>query len=225
MHILLVEDDRMLADAMRVALEQQTWTVDWIADSADASLALLDHGYAAVLLDLGLPNGSGLDVLQTLRGRYDATPVLIVTARDKLSERIRGLDAGADDYIVKPLQLDELCARLRAVMRRSQGRVSPVLSCGDIRVDPAQRLVTLRDRRVTLSRHEYRTLVALMERQGRTVTREQLVAAVYGDCGAIDSNTIAVYVHQLRRKLGDDLIVTDHGVGYRMGDDRVEGGR
>jgi two-component system OmpR family response regulator len=224
-HILLVEDDRMLADAMRVALEQQTWTVDWIADSADASLALLDHGYAAVLLDLGLPNGSGLDVLQTLRGRYDATPVLIVTARDKLSERIRGLDAGADDYIVKPLQLDELCARLRAVMRRSQGRVSPVLSCGDIRVDPAQRLVTLRDRRVTLSRHEYRTLVALMERQGRTVTREQLVAAVYGDCGAIDSNTIAVYVHQLRRKLGDDLIVTDHGVGYRMGDDRVEGGR
>lgn len=225
MHILLVEDDRMLADAMRVALEQQTWTVDWIADAADASLALLDHGYAAVLLDLGLPNGSGLDVLQTLRGRYDATPVLIVTARDKLSERIRGLDAGADDYIVKPLQLDELCARLRAVMRRSQGRVSPVLSCGDILVDPAQRLVTLRDRRVTLSRHEYRTLVALMERQGRTVTREQLVAAVYGDCGAIDSNTIAVYVHQLRRKLGDDLIVTDHGVGYRMDDDRVEGGR
>lgn len=215
----------MLADAMRVALEQQAWTVDWLADAADASLALLDHGYAAVLLDLGLPNGSGLDVLQTLRGRYDATPVLIVTARDKLSERIRGLDAGADDYIVKPLQLDELCARLRAVMRRSQGRVSPVLSCREVRVDPAQRLVTLRDRRVTLSRHEYRTLVALMERQGRTVTREQLLAAVYGDCGAIDSNTIAVYVHQLRRKLGEDLIVTDHGVGYRMGDERVEGGR
>lgn len=210
----------MLADAMRVALEQQAWTVDWIADAADASLALLDHGYAAVLLDLGLPNGSGLDVLQALRSRYDATPVLIVTARDKLSERIRGLDAGADDYIVKPLQLDELCARLRAVMRRSQGRVSPVLTCGDVRVDPAQRLVTLRERRVTLSRHEYRTLVALMERQGRTVTREQLLAAVYGDCGAIDSNTIAVYVHQLRRKLGEELIVTDHGVGYRMGDVR-----
>jgi two-component system OmpR family response regulator len=220
----LVEDDRMLADAMRVALEQQTWTVDWIADAADASLALIDHGYTAVLLDLGLPNGSGLDVLQALRGRYDATPVLIVTARDKLSERIRGLDAGADDYIVKPLQLDELCARLRAVLRRTQGRVSPILTCGDVQIDPAQRLVTLQGRRMTLSRHEYRTLVALMERQGRTVTREQLLAAVYGDCGAIDSNTIAVYVHQLRRKLGEDLIVTDHGVGYRMGG-RMEGGR
>jgi len=217
--VLLVEDDAMLAEAVRTALQRDAWTVEWVADAASARLQLIDHAYAAVLLDLGLPRGSGLDVLEAMRESYDATPVLIVTARDRLSERIHGLDAGADDYIVKPFQLDELCARLRAVVRRSQGRVSPVLSFADVTVDPSRRAVTRAGVRVPLSVHEYRTLLALMERQGRVVPREQLEEEVYGGRVNIESNTIAVYIHQLRRKLGDDLIVTVHGYGYRIGEE------
>lgn len=217
MNLLLVEDDEMLADAMRAGLKQNGWHVEWVADAGAAKTVLVDHPYDAVLLDLGLPGGSGLGVLSNLRSRYDATPVLIITARDKLSDRISGLDTGADDYIVKPFQLDELCARLRAVVRRSQGRVSPVLSFNGITLDPSKRLVTRRGESVSLSVHEYRTLMLLMERQDRVVTREQLEDAVYGSSGTIESNTIAVYIHQLRRKLGDDVIVTVHGFGYRMG--------
>lgn len=217
MKLLLVEDDAMLADALRAGLEQHGSAVDWAADAATAKTALVDHGYEAVLLDLGLPGSSGLSVLAALRGRYDATPVLIITARDKLSDRIAGLDAGADDYIVKPFQPDELYARLRAVMRRSQGRVSPVLSHGDITLDPAKRLVTRDGQAVPVSTHEFLTLMLLMERQGRVTTREQIEEAVYGSSGTIESNTIAVYVHQLRRKLGERLIVTVHGYGYRIG--------
>lgn len=220
MLILLVEDDAMLADAVRAGLQQDEWKVDWVRDAASAKLSLMDHAYAAVLLDLGLPGGSGLAVLESLRSGYDATPVLIVTARDNLSDRIRGLDAGADDYIVKPIQLDELYARLRAVVRRSQGRVSPVLIFRDITVDPGRRVVTRDGERVTLGVHEYRTLLALMERQGRVVTRDQLEDAVYGGDSSIESNTIAVYIHQLRRKLGEDLIATEHGYGYRIGEPR-----
>jgi len=220
MHILLVEDDAMLADAVRAGLQQNEWTVDWVKDVDAAKLVLIDHQYAAVLLDLGLPGGSGLAVLETMRTRYDATPVLIVTARDNLSDRIRGLDAGADDYIVKPFQLDELYARLRAVVRRSQGRVSPVLTYRDITVDPGRRVVTRDGERVLLGVHEYRTLLALMERQGWIVTRDQLEDSVYGGDGTIESNTIAVYIHQLRRKLGEDLIATEHGYGYRIGEPR-----
>jgi two-component system OmpR family response regulator len=217
MNLLLVEDDEMLADAVRAGLQQNAWQVDWVADAGAARTVLVDHPYDVVLLDLGLPGGSGLGVLSNLRARYDATPVLIITARDKLSDRISGLDAGADDYIVKPFQLDELFARLRAVLRRSQGLVSPVLTFNGITLDPAKRLVTRRGEPVSLSAHEYRTLMLLMERQDRVVTREQLEDAVYGSSGTIESNTIAVYIHQLRRKLGDDVIVTVHGFGYRIG--------
>ena len=218
MHILLVEDDAMLAQAVQSGLQQQGWTVDHVGDVTGARLALSDHGYAAVLLDLGLPQGSGLDVLRAMRGRYDATPVLIMTARDQLSDRIHGLDAGADDYLVKPFSLDELYARLRALLRRSQGRVSAVLEHGAVCVDPARRRVTFEGRDVPLSIHEYRTLLALMERRGRVVPRAQLEEAVYGGDGTIESNTIAVYIHQLRKKLGNDLVVTVHGFGYRIGD-------
>ena len=217
MNLLLVEDDEMLAEAVRAGLAQNAWQVDWVADAGAAKTVLVDHPYDAVLLDLGLPGGSGLGVLSNLRARYDATPVLIITARDKLSDRISGLDAGADDYIVKPFQLDELLARLRAVLRRSQGLVSPVLTFNGITLDPAKRLVTRRGEPVSLSVHEYRTLMLLMQRQDRVVTREQLEDAVYGSSGTIESNTIAVYIHQLRRKLGDDVIVTVHGFGYRIG--------
>jgi two-component system OmpR family response regulator len=220
MNILLVEDDAMLAQAVSAGLRQNAWNADWVGDAAAARLALVDHRYAAVLLDLGLPGSSGFSVLDAMRRSYDATPVVIVTARDQLSDRIRGLDAGADDYVVKPFQLPELYARLRAVVRRSQGRVSPVLAYRHVTVDPARRLVTHTGKRVRLSIHEYRTLLVLMERQGRVVTREQVEEALYGDAEAIESNTVAVYIHQLRRKLGDELIATVHGYGYRIGDAR-----
>jgi two-component system OmpR family response regulator len=220
MQILLVEDDAMLADAVSAGLRQDGWAVDWVTDAVAARLATLDHQYTAILLDLGLPGSSGLSVLAGLRERYDATPVLIITARDKLSDRISGLDAGADDYLVKPFQLDELGARLRAVVRRSQGRVSPMLRYRDIVVDPGRRHVSKGEETVVLSMHEYRTLVVLMERQGRVITRDELEDAVYGSSGTIESNTIAVYIHRLRSKLGDETIVTVHGYGYRLGEAR-----
>jgi two-component system OmpR family response regulator len=216
--LLLVEDDVMLAEAVRTGLEQQEWRVDWLADAASARLALMDHSYTAILLDLGLPRGNGLDLLKFVRSRYDTTPVLILTARDKLSERISGLDAGADDYLVKPFQLDELAARVRAVLRRCQGRVLPVLSHRDVVIDLAKRTVTRSGEAVTLGMHEYRTLLTLMENRGRALSRSQLEDAVYGGDGTIESNTIAVYIHQLRRKLGDEFIHTVHGYGYRVGD-------
>jgi two-component system, OmpR family, response regulator len=216
--ILLVEDDRMLGDALAAALAQDGWHADRSEDAASARVALIDHGYVAVLLDLGLPKGSGLDVLAAMRARYDATPVLIITARDQLSDRIRGLDSGADDYIVKPFQRDELLARLRAVVRRSQGRVAPVLRWRDVVLNPAERSVTRAGHRVALGAHEYRTLLALMESQGRVVSRDFLEDRLYGGNGTIESNTVAVYIHQLRRKLGEEVVVTVHGYGYRLGD-------
>jgi two-component system OmpR family response regulator len=214
--VLLVEDDRMLADAVAQALVREGWLPTVAPDAPAARLALTEHGYAAVLLDLGLPGGSGLRVLQGLRERCDTTPVIILTARDALSDRVAGLDAGADDYLVKPFQLDELAARLRALLRRASGRVAPLLKVRDIEVDPAQRRVTRAGKPVALSLHEYRTLLALLERSGRSATRAQLEDAVYGGDGSIESNTIAVYIHQLRRKLGEALISTVHGQGYRL---------
>ncbi|MEZ0471778.1 response regulator transcription factor [Luteimonas salinilitoris] len=216
--VLLVEDDRMLGDALAAALAQDGWRADRSEDVAAARLALVDHAYVAVLLDLGLPRGSGLDVLAAMRARYDTTPVLIITARDQLSDRIRGLDSGADDYIVKPFQRDELLARLRAVVRRSRGRVAPQLRWRDVVLDPAERSVTRGGTPVPLGVHEYRTLLALMECQGRVLDRERLEDRIYGGDGAIGSNTVAVYIHQLRRKLGGDIVVTVHGYGYRLGD-------
>jgi len=218
MHVLLVEDDRMLGDAVAAALRQDGWEVTRAEDAGAARTLLVEHGFSAVLLDLGLPRGSGLDVLAGMRQRYDSTPVLIVTARDQLSDRVRGLDAGADDYVVKPFLTDELCARLRAVVRRSQGRVTPVLRCRDVELDPAARSVTRAGNAVKLGVHEYRTLLALMERAGRVVPRDALESLVYGGDGSIESNTIAVYIHQLRRKLGEDFITTVHGFGYRVGE-------
>ena len=207
----------MLGDAVAAALARDGWQVDRAPDAAAAQLALVEHAYDAVLLDLGLPRGSGLDVLRALRQRYDPTPVLIVTARDRLSDRVSGLDAGADDYLVKPFQSDELLARLRALVRRAQGRVTPQLSWRGVTVDPASRTTRRDGSEVRLGASEYRTLLALMERRGRVVPREILEALVYGGEGTIESNTIAVYVHQLRRKFGEDFIATVHGIGYRIG--------
>ncbi len=218
MHLLLVEDDNMLAEAVCDAAHQNAWRIDRVGDAAGARLALVDHAYSAVLLDLGLPGESGLSVLKAMRSRYDVTPVLILTARGQLSERIIGLDAGADDYLIKPFQLDELWARVRAVIRRSQGRVVPVFTYKDIHLDRSKRLVTRGGERVVLSGQEYRTLLALIERPGHVVTRDYLEDVVYGHASTVESNTIAVFIHQLRRKLGNGLITTVHGHGYMIGE-------
>jgi two-component system, OmpR family, response regulator len=217
--ILLVEDDRMLGEALSAALSQEGWSVVHCEDASAAQAALVDHAFVAVLLDLGLPRGSGIDVLAAMRGRYDPTPVLIITARDQLSDRVRGLDAGADDYIVKPFQRDEMLARLRAVLRRSRGAVTPVLRWRDVEIDPAASVATRGGKRVDLSASEYRILLALFESRGRVLSRDQLRDRLYGDDPDIASNTIAVYIHQLRRKLGDDVVLTEIGFGYRAGNE------
>jgi two-component system OmpR family response regulator len=217
MKLLLVEDDQMLGETVFGGARQNGWHVDHVIDAGSARTALVDHAYTAVLLDIGLPGDSGLSVLRSMRSRYDSTPVLILTARGQLSERIAGLDAGADDYLVKPFQFDELWARLRAVIRRSQGRVVPVFTYGDVQIDRSRRVVTKSGSDVTLSAQEYRTLLALVERPGHVVTRDHLHDIVYGTASNVESNTIAVFIHQLRRKLGDDLIRTVHGLGYVVG--------
>ncbi|KAB7764316.1 response regulator transcription factor [Xanthomonas maliensis] len=217
--ILLVEDDHMLGRALTTALGQEGWRVVHCENAGSARLALVNHVFVAVLLDLGLPGGSGLEVLATMRDRYDATPVLIITARDQLSDRVRGLDAGADDYIVKPFQRDEMLARLRAVLRRSRGVVTPVLRWRDIEIDPAARTVTRAGERISLGAHEFRILQLLFESHGRVLTRDQLRDRLYGDDASVGSNTVAVYIHQLRRKLGDGVVLTEIGFGYRAGDE------
>lgn len=215
--VLVIEDDSMLAEAICAVLAQDGWQVSR-CESVDAALALLvNHAFSAVLLDLGLNKRSGMEVLAWMRSRYDATPVLIITARDQLSDRVRGLDGGADDYIVKPFQRDELLARLRAVVRRSRGQVTQLLHWRQIELNPAERSVTRDGERVSLSAFEYRTLLALMEANGRTLSREFLEAYLYREENNVGSNTVAVFIHQLRRKLGSDLIVTAPGHGYRLG--------
>ncbi|CAP53450.1 DNA-binding response regulator [Xanthomonas campestris pv. campestris] len=217
MHLLLVEDDTMLADAICDGVRQQSWTIDHVGTAAAARTALVEHHYTAVLLDIGLPGDSGLTVIRYMRGHYDPTPVIALTARGQLTDRIRGLDAGADDYLVKPFQFDELMARVRAIARRSHGRVVPLLTQGEVSVDPSSRKVTRNGKWVALSAHEYRLLLALMERAGRVVTKDQLEEGVYGGPSEGGSNMIAVYVHQLRRKLGDEAISTIYGQGYMIG--------
>ncbi|MEB1629950.1 response regulator transcription factor [Xanthomonas campestris pv. campestris] len=217
MHLLLVEDDTMLADAICDGVRQQSWTIDHVGTAAAARTALVEHHYTAVLLDIGLPGDSGLTVIRYMRGHYDPTPVIALTARGQLTDRIRGLDAGADDYLVKPFQFDELMARVRAIARRSQGRVVPLLTQGEVSVDPSSRKVTRNGKWVALSAHEYRLLLALMERAGRVVIKDQLEEGVYGGPSEGGSNMIAVYVHQLRRKLGDEAISTIYGQGYMIG--------
>lgn len=218
MQLLLVEDDRPLAEAICDGVRQQGWQIEHAADAEAAKPILTEHSFSAILLDIGLPGANGLALLRWLRERYDSTPVLILTARGQLSDRIKGLDDGADDYLVKPFQFDELLARVRALTRRSRGHVVPELICGNVRVDPDKRIVTRDGERVTLSVYEYRTLLALIERPGRVVTRDFLQQVVYGDDSSIESNTIAVFIHQLRRKLGEQIIETVHGHGYMIGE-------
>ena len=216
MRILLVEDDPALGQAVRDFLVQDGYAVDW-AERLGAARACLPGDYACVVLDLGLPDGDGLTLLPALHDLAPPPPVLVLTARDRLSDRIRGLDAGADDYLVKPFDLPELAARLRALARRAAGRRAPMIEIGDLSIDPAMRTVTLAGSLVETSAQEYALLVALVEHPGHVLSRKQLEDAIYAlDQGAA-SNVIEVYVSRLRRKLGRDAIETVRGHGYRWG--------
>jgi two-component system OmpR family response regulator/two-component system response regulator QseB len=214
MRILLVEDDRMLGDGLQAGLTQAGYAVDWLRDGEAAVAALSTETFAAVVLDLGLPKRDGLSVLQWLRGRHDATPVLILTARDQLEDKVRGLDLGADDYVLKPFDLDEIAARLRALVRRAHGRPEPVLAVGEIELNPAARTVTRAGQAVELTPREFDLLQVLLQNADHVLTRRALEEQLYTWNEAVDSNALEVHVHHLRRKLGNELIRTVRGVGY-----------
>jgi DNA-binding response OmpR family regulator len=214
MRILLVEDDALLGDALEAGLKQAGHAVDWVRDGISADTALATEDYAAVVLDLGLPRKDGIDVLRGLRAKKRSLPVLILTARDTVEDRIKGLDAGADDYLVKPFDLGELNARLRALLRRAGGQPAPVLTAAGLSLDPATRSVLAQGREVELSAKEYALLLALMQHPGRALSRAQLEQHLYAWGEEIGSNAVEVYIHHLRRKLGADAIRTLRGIGY-----------
>ena len=216
MRILLAEDDPQLGDGLTVGLRQDGYAVDWVKDGIAADLALSNETFDLLVLDLGLPRLAGMEVLARLRGRGQTLPVLILTARDATGDKIAGLDTGADDYVVKPIDLDELAARARALARRTAGRAVPLLSHGDLVLDPAARQVTLAGVVVELSVREFSLLQTLLENRGRVMTRAQLEASLYGWRDEPDSNALEVHIHHLRKKLGADLIKTLRGVGYMM---------
>ena len=216
MRILLVEDDRLLGDGLRAGLQTCGYTVDWLCDGESALAALENNEFAALVLDLGLPRMNGLSVLEALRGRGDSTPVLILTARDTVSDKISGLDAGADDYLIKPFDLDELAARLRALVRRGLGRASPQLQHGELLLDILGRRATLAGQPLELSAREFTLLEILLTHAGRVLTRSQLEEHIYGWEGEVESNALEVHIHHLRKKCGSDLIRTLRGVGYMI---------
>jgi two-component system response regulator QseB len=216
MRILLVEDDLQLGDGLMVGLRQAGFAVDWVRDGHAADLALSTETFDLVVLDLGLPRLSGMEVLKRARDRGRTAPVLILTARDATGDKVSGLDAGADDYLVKPIDLDELAARIRALTRRSAGRAAPLLTHGNLALDPAAHSVTLAGQPVDLASREFSLLQLLLESAGRVLTRSQLEQSLYGWGDEPDSNALEVHIHHLRRKLGSELIRTLRGVGYTI---------
>jgi len=213
MRLLLVEDDDLLGDGLSVGLKQAGYTVDWVKDGKSASSTLKHENFDLVVLDLGLPKKPGLDVLKDLRAASNNVPVLILTAMDRIEQRVSGLDSGADDYLVKPFDLDELCARLRVLLRRAGGRSNPVLTHQSIVLNPASHEVTLNDELVELSHHEFVVLEYLLENIGRISSRAKLEEILYG-WNSIESNSLEVFIHHLRKKFGATLIKTVRGVGY-----------
>ncbi|MDB5940980.1 MAG: DNA-binding response regulator [Ramlibacter sp.] len=214
MRLLLVEDDTMIGEAVLDALRADHYAVDWVRDGDMADTALRTEDYDLVLLDLGLPGRGGLDVLRSLRARRNTVPVLIATARDAVGDRIAGLDAGADDYVVKPFDVDELLARIRALIRRSAGRAEPVFSHMGVTLNPATREATVNGETVSLSAREWAVLEPMLQRPGVVFSRAQLEQKLYGWKDDISSNAVEVYVHGLRKKLGSDMIQTVRGLGY-----------
>jgi DNA-binding response OmpR family regulator len=214
MRLLLVEDDRLLGDGIRAGLIQAGFAVDWVQDGRAGKLALDAEPYTLMVLDLGLPRMSGLELMRAARAEGKRLPVLILTARDTVADRVAGLDAGADDYLVKPFDLAELTARVRALLRRSAGHAAPMLQHGDLVLDPAARTLTRAGQRVELGPREFDLLHALLLAAGRVLSREQLERTLYGWDSGPGSNAVEVHIHHLRRKLGSELIRTLRGVGY-----------
>ncbi|HYX73144.1 MAG TPA: response regulator transcription factor [Steroidobacteraceae bacterium] len=216
MRLLLVEDDAMIGEAIRAGLKREGFTVDWVHDARAGAQVLRSEPFELLLLDLGLPGSDGLQLLKTLRTRGATLPVLIITARDAVSDRVAGLDAGADDYLIKPFDLDELAARIRALLRRKSGRPAPLLEYQGVVLDPAAHRVTRDDSEVALSPREFALLQLLMERPGTILSRAQLEERLYGWGEEVESNAVEVHIHGLRRKLGAQFILTVRGVGYRL---------
>jgi DNA-binding response OmpR family regulator len=216
MRILLVEDDALLGDAVSVGMRQNGHAIDWVRDAPAATAALHAVAYDGVILDLGLPRGSGLDVLRWLRRRGQPCAVVITTARDRVADRVAGLDAGADDYIVKPFDLDELAARLRAVERRRRSQAGSTVRVGEVEIDLSTKVVTRAGDVVELTAREYALLESLMLEPGRIASRPELEERLYGFDDAIGSNVVEVFVHKLRKKLGEDFIRNVRGRGYQI---------
>jgi two-component system response regulator QseB len=216
LRVLLAEDDPMIGASVRSGLRQDGFAVDWVEDGRAAEEALMQKVHDALVLDLGLPRRTGLEVLGAMRRRGDARPVLVLTARDAVADRVAGLDAGADDYLVKPFDLDELSARLRALLRRGSGRAGPVLEAGAVELDPATREVRLNGQAVAVSPREFAVLEALLARPGVILSRGQLEDKLYGWQDSVESNAVEVHIHSLRRKLGSEFIRNVRGVGWMV---------
>jgi two-component system response regulator QseB len=216
LRVLLAEDDPMIGASVRSGLRQDGFAVDWVEDGRAAEEALMQKVHDALVLDLGLPRRTGLEVLGAMRRRGDARPVLVLTARDAVADRVAGLDAGADDYLVKPFDLDELSARLRALLRRGSGRAGPVLEAGAVELDPATREVRLNGQAVAVSPREFAVLEALLARPGVILSRAQLEDKLYGWQDSVESNAVEVHIHSLRKKLGSEFIRNVRGVGWMV---------
>jgi two-component system response regulator QseB len=220
MRLLLVEDDEALGGTLESGLRQNGYTVDWLTDGQSAAQAIKSENFDIIVLDLGLPKKTGLSVLGELRSAGNKTPVLILTARDSVEDRVKGLDHGADDYLVKPFDLFELCARLRALVRRSFSRAESIITYNDIQLNPAAHSVTFKGEDVVLSRREFTLLQKLLENVGHVISRDHLMQTLYGWEEEVDSNALEVHIHNLRKKFGVELIRTIRGVGYMI--DKLE---
>lgn len=214
MRLLLVEDDPMIGEAVQDLLRAEDYAVDWVRDGDAADTALRANAYDLVMLDLGLPKRDGIAVLRDLRTRKDRTPVLVATARDAVAQRIEGLDAGADDYVLKPYDLDELLARIRALLRRAAGRAEPVYEHKGVSINPSTREASVNGVPVVLSGREWAVLEPLLARPGLVLSRQQLEDKLYGWGDEVSSNAVEVYIHGLRKKLGADILLNVRGVGY-----------
>ena len=216
MRLLLIEDDELLGDAVKTGLNQFGYVVDWLKDGEAARAALKSESFELIILDLGLPKLSGMKLLQSIRQEGNITPVIILTARESVESRVKGLDSGADDYIIKPFDLNELSARVRALIRRSQGRADTVLNYRNVTLDPAAHSVLVDDVPVNVPRREFALLQKLLENSGNVLSREQLMQSVYGWDEDVDSNALEVHIHNLRKKLNANYIRTIRGVGYMV---------
>jgi two-component system response regulator QseB len=216
MRILLAEDDELLGDGIRSGLTQYQYNVDWVKNGMVAWSSLQTEHFDMLILDLGLPKLSGEELLKNMRLKRINTPVIILTARDNIIDLIKGLDTGADDYVVKPFDLEELCARIRAIQRRTTSRTEPIIAAGNITLDPATRLVFKSGQAVELSRREFILMQMLMENAGHVLAREQITQSLYGWGDDIDSNALEVHIHNLRKKFGSNTIITIRGIGYML---------